>query len=183
MQDEELPWLCRLQTKLSCRSMAGDTDAKPGHSQWKQQAGEQPLSKHIMFFIRGGEVWTCGERWLCPCFSHTRNNRIVIFLTSLLWWKIHYAPTCVSELSLSLQPAYGIKPVSELTHFDSENRGIMFLHSVSTCLWFHMMTQCRRLFWGGAVIRNNFISLFSFSHHYMFRPLQAILRLNIHSHF
>jgi hypothetical protein len=37
-------------------------------------------------------------------------------------------------------------------------------------------------FWGD-VNRNSFSSLFSFSHHYMFRPVQTIFRWNIHNLF
>jgi hypothetical protein len=91
----------------------------------------------------GGEIWTCGERWPCPCFSHTRNNNcdfshfpsvIKNTLCPYLWvWVITF---------------FAIKQVSEPTRFDSENRGIMFFHSVSACLWFHMITQCRRLVLG-----------------------------------
>jgi hypothetical protein len=36
---------------------------------------------------------------------------------------------------------------------------------------------------GRAVNRNNFYFIFSISHHYMFLPLLAILRCNIHSRF
>jgi hypothetical protein len=37
------------------------------------------------------------------------------------------------------------------------------------------------LVWGLLSVATTFISLFSILHHYMFRPVQAIFRWNIHS--